>query len=121
MITKGVDVVGISRLKRAGANPRFLSRVFTGEELCYAFSKKAPFKHLAGRFAAKEAVMKALGTGLGSGLTWQDVEVLNDESGQPLLNLCRRAAEVLGESRISISIAYSSKLAFATALIEDKA
>lgn len=83
----GNDIIAVSRiesiLKRHGE--RFLSRVFTEKERAYCLQKPSPSRHLAGRFAAKEAVSKAFGTGFSSGLQWIDIEILPGEKGRPTL------------------------------------
>ncbi len=110
VIAHGVDMVECERL--AGAierhGERFLSRVFTEAERAYARDRKRRIEHLAGRFAAKEAVLKVLGTGWSRGIAWTDVEVLNEPSGRPRIRLSGRCDELarsagLGEILISIS------------------
>src|SRR6188768_1577147 len=86
----GIDIVETSRIKRLvdEHGQRFLDRCFTAEEQRYcALNQKRYFEHLAGRFAAKEAVLKVLGTGWRGGIAWTDVEILPEPSGQPVVNL----------------------------------
>src|SRR5215510_414218 len=85
----GIDVVEISRMKRAvdSWGDVFLNKIFTRDELTYAHSKKNPTPHIAARFAVKEAVAKALATGWSGGFRWKDVEVENDDSGKPTVAL----------------------------------
>lgn len=90
----GVDIVEIDRMRRILARtPSFVSRVFTQGEVEYCDSHADPAVHLAARFAAKEAAVKALGTGFAEGIGFADVEVSNNAKGRPLLLLHRKAAE----------------------------
>ncbi|MBN1979259.1 MAG: holo-ACP synthase [Anaerolineae bacterium] len=100
MLTTGVDLIEISRIERALENhgERFLARVFTQNEVLYC---RGRVPELAARFAAKEAVSKALGVGMRvlsrEGIHWQDVEVVGDHRGKPLVRLFGRAAARAGE------------------------
>jgi holo-[acyl-carrier protein] synthase len=88
-------------------------------ELEYCLGKKRQFEHLAGRFAAKEAVLKLLGTGWRSGINWTDIEVRNMESGQPRVHLtgkCRELADAMGLETILISISHIATHAIASAV-----
>ncbi|HBG46746.1 MAG TPA: holo-[acyl-carrier-protein] synthase [Deltaproteobacteria bacterium] len=108
----GIDVVSISRIRDAAARVRFLERVFTPDELRYSFGRRDPYRHLAGRFAAKEACMKAL-RGLSPGLGWKDIEVKRDKDGRPGLVLRPEAERLLGKTSALVSISYSGDMAFA--------
>lgn len=93
----GIDLVEIQRIALAINNPRFVARVFTAGEQAYCDSRKAQrASSYAARFAAKEAVMKALGTGLSKG-QWQDIEVVSSPEGKPRISLDGFFAEVAGE------------------------
>src|SRR5262245_25847417 len=84
----GVDILRVSRMARLVAeNPGILETVFTREESQYCLGKRRCQEHLAARFAAKEAVLKALGTGLGRRMRWSDVEIFHDSSGRPRVRL----------------------------------
>src|SRR5436309_7543349 len=112
------DIVRISeRIDRYGE--RFLHRIFTEDEVAYAMGRRVPAIHLAGRFAAKEAAMKALGTGHSQGVLWRDVEVVR-RGGPPQLQLhggaARRFAALGGRSSL-LSITHSDDLALAEVLI----
>ena len=114
MLTTGVDIVEIPRVQRvlAGYGPRFLERIFTEGEIAYCRGR-AP--NLAARFAAKEATMKALGTGT-RGVSWKDIEVLRRESGEPHIRLQGRAeerAQRLGVVEISLSLSHCQEYAVA--------
>ena len=120
-ITHGIDIVDCTRLENAIARhgEHFLHRVFTEAELAYCCGRKREIEHLAGRFAAKEAVFKALGTGWVSGISWQDVEVCNNEAGRPHVNLsgrCKEIAGTLGIAGILISISHAGSCAIASAI-----
>src|SRR5689334_24397140 len=91
----GVDVIEVARIRAAVERfgNRFLNRVFTPEEIRYCTSKLNTAERLAARFAAKEAGMKAIGTGLRHGVSWHDLEVVRAPSGKPGLRLTGKAAE----------------------------
>ena len=114
MLTTGVDIIEIPRIKQTldRYGQRFLNRIFTPDEIAYCHGR-AP--NLAGRFAAKEATMKALGTGV-RGVSWKDIEVVRADSGAPSVKLHGRAekrAEHLQVSDISLSISHSREYAVA--------
>ena len=114
MLTTGVDIIEIPRIQQVldRYGQRFLKRVFTPDEIAYCRGR-AP--NLAGRFAAKEATMKALGTGV-RGVNWKDIEVVRAESGAPSVKLHGRAeqrAERLHVGEISLSISHSREYAVA--------
>ena len=122
MLTTGVDIIEIPRIQQVldRYGERFLKRVFTPDEIAYCRGR-AP--NLAGRFAAKEATMKALGTGV-RGVNWKDIEVVRAESGAPSVKLHGRAeqrAERLRVGEISLSISHSREyaVAFVVAQRED--
>lgn len=111
----GIDLLEIDRLERAlERHPRLAERVFTDSERDYAAVRARPGRHLAARFAAKEAVVKALGLAGGFGL--RDVEVLAGEP--PTVRLRGRAAEVAGQRSIEISLTHSRDFAAAVAIAE---
>jgi holo-[acyl-carrier protein] synthase len=109
----GIDLLEIDRLERAlERHPRLAERVFTAAERDYAAARARPARHLAARFAAKEAVVKALGLSGGFGL--RDIEVLAGEP--PTVRLAGRAAEVAADERIDISLTHSREYAAAVAI-----
>ncbi|RJX23099.1 MAG: holo-[acyl-carrier-protein] synthase [Ammonifex sp.] len=121
----GTDIVDVGRIRRALERwgERFLKRVYTPAEQACCGTKTGVFFYLAGRFAAKEAVLKALGVGR-DGVGFNEVEILNDTSGRPLVVLKGRAAAVAqsqGISRVLLSISHDagSAVAFAVAEKED--
>jgi holo-[acyl-carrier protein] synthase len=115
----GNDIIEISRIQgvieRQGQ--RFLDRVFTAKEQHYCLQHKESYRNFAGRFAAKEAIVKALGTGLKEGLTWLDIEILNDEKGKPVVLLNLKIEDLIQESSILISISHCKEYATAFAII----
>ena len=118
----GIDIVETARVKHLvdEHGQRFLDRVFTPAEQEYCQKNpKRYFEHLAGRFAAKEAVLKVLGTGWRGGIAWTDVEVVKDPSGQPRVQLdgeCARVAAALGIVRWHLSISHIETHATASAI-----
>ena len=114
MLSTGVDIIEIPRSKKTLARygERFLKRIFTPDEIAYCRGRST---NLAGRFAAKEATMKSLGTGV-RGVGWKDIEVIRAESGAPSVKLHGRAkarAEMLKVSELSLSISHSREFAVA--------
>ncbi len=98
----GTDICEVSRIKRAlDRQVKFAQRILTSSEQALCFQKKEPFRYLASRFAAKEAVLKALGTGLAKGISWHDIEVSNLESGQPVVELTGGALNVAEQRSVS--------------------
>jgi len=116
----GVDMLEIARMERViKRRPSFLKRVFTDEERAYCDSFARPAEHYAARFAAREAVLKALGTGFSQGIGVKDVSVINDESGRPLAVLTGRAKEVArerGVQEIALSLSHTQEVAVANAV-----
>ncbi len=111
----GIDIVEIKRMEKAAKSERFVKRVFTAEEIAYAIKRKIPSRHLAGRFAAKEACIKALEKA--ENLKWTDMEVVNAGSGRPSMRLHGEAARALGQRKIFLSIAYTKDHALAIVAI----
>jgi holo-[acyl-carrier protein] synthase len=114
MLTSGVDIIEIPRVEQVFQRygQRFLDRVFTPAEIAYCRGRSP---NLAARFAAKEATMKALGTGV-RGVGWKDIEVIRHESGAPAIQLhgrAKRRAERLGVAEISVSLSHSREYAVA--------
>ena len=119
----GVDLVHIPRIRGAIERwqERFLGRVFTPDELAYARRRRDPAEHLAARFAAKEATLKALGTGLSMGVRWREVEVRRARGQPPRLALSGRTA-ALGAARgipaLHVSLTHDGDYAMAQVLAE---
>jgi holo-[acyl-carrier protein] synthase len=123
IVGTGVDVTEVARIKAAVERfgDRFLKRVFTPAEVRYCLAKANPAERLAARFAAKEAGMKAIGTGLRNGVTWQDVEVLRRPGGRPMLRFSGKAAEIaaqLGCERAHLSLSHTAEQAIAFVILE---
>jgi holo-[acyl-carrier protein] synthase len=123
IVGTGVDISEVSRIaatvKRFG--DRFLQRVFTPAEVRYCMGKTNAAERLAARFAAKEAGMKAIGTGLRHGVTWRDVEVVRLPGQRPVLQFHRRAAEFaarLGCKRTHLSLSHTKEQAIAYVILE---
>ena len=123
IVGSGVDLCEVARIKDALARHgrRFQERVFTDREIAYAQSKANLYERYAARFAAKEAGMKALGTGWRGGVAWRDFEVANQPSGRPMLQFHGRASELarkLGVENIALSITHTSVQAMAMVILE---
>ena len=117
----GVDVVDLPRIARLLERfpQRFPARVLSPREIDYCKSRGNFLGTLAGRFAAKEAVMKALGVGVGQGVSWQDIEILNESTGRPVVYLhgqTKTIAAKLGVGTVLISISHGDICAVAQAL-----
>ena len=120
----GVDLAEVPRIRasieRYGA--RFTERIFTPAEIAYVERKANRFERYAARFAAKEAGMKAIGTGWSHGVRWQDFEVANLPSGKPTLRLHGVAAQVaerMGVRHVSLSVTHTADLGMAHVILED--
>jgi holo-[acyl-carrier protein] synthase len=123
IVGTGIDIAEVPRIRAAiehhGA--RFLQRVFTEAEIGYCESKANRVERYAARFAAKEAGMKALGTGWNHGVRWRDLEVARQPGGRPALVLHGKAAEFaaqLGATRITLSLTHTAELAMAQVILE---
>lgn len=121
LIGHGIDIVEVSRIAamRAEHGDRFLERCFTAGEREYAEPNRRRDEHLAARFAAKEAVLKALGTGLADGISWTEIEVTRDGRGRPGLRLTGQAGLVAREKGVdqwSISISHTEHYAAASVI-----
>jgi holo-[acyl-carrier protein] synthase len=119
----GIDHVEMGKFRAdVGLNESaFLARIFTDSEITYARSTDDYLERLAGRFAAKEATLKALGTGWTGDVDWKQIEIANTPSGQPRVTLTGRAAEIAaaaGAKYFLVSISHSSHLAIAEVVIE---
>ena len=120
----GVDLAEVSRIKASieRFGEKFIRRIYTPAEIAYVERKANKFERYAARFAAKEAGMKAIGTGWRHGVTWQDFEVANLRNGKPTLLLhgvAAKFAEKLGVKNISLSITHTAELGMAHVILED--
>jgi len=119
----GADIAEVPRLREAieRHGERFLQRVFTEREIAYCQRHRNSEERFAARFAAKEAMMKALGTGWRRGITWRDIEVSNAQGGKPNIQLTGKALEIfhsLGGARILLSLTHTDNYALAQVIIE---
>ncbi|PIS03045.1 MAG: holo-ACP synthase [Chlamydiae bacterium CG10_big_fil_rev_8_21_14_0_10_42_34] len=114
----GNDIIEIERVRKSieRHGQHFLNRLFLQKEQDYCYKYKDPVPHFAGRFSAKEAVAKALGTGFGSELSWHDIEILGDEHGKPTVHLSAAAKERFNNPHLLVSISHSASHATAVAI-----
>ena len=119
----GIDVAEVKRIQKVieSQGERFLRRVFTRDEVAYCEQFKNKYERYAGRFAAKEAAMKALGTGWSRGVRWVDVEVVRHRGGRPAVSLkgeAKKIADGLGVKNIVLSITHTVEQAIAQVIFE---
>ncbi len=119
----GIDVAEVKRIQRVleAQGERFLRRVYTPDEAAYCEQFKNKYERYAGRFAVKEAAMKALGTGWSRGVRWVDIEVVRVKGRRPTLALkgeAKKIADALGVKNIAVSITHTSEQAFAQVIFE---
>ena len=124
IVGTGVDLAEVPRIRASieRYGEKFIRRIYTPAEIAYVERKANKYERYAARFAAKEAGMKAIGTGWRHGVTWQDFEVANLRSGKPTLLLHGVAAgfaEKLGVKHISLSITHTEGLGMAHVILED--
>lgn len=121
ILAHGIDLVDFGRIEQmlSRHDEHFLNRVFTAQEQADANAVKNRVEKLSGRFAAKEAVMKLIGTGWRDGIAWTDIEVVNNALGQPIVNISgkvKELAEAAGIEQITLSITHTSNFAIASAV-----
>lgn len=119
----GIDIIEVSRIASSfdRFGERFLNRILLPNEISYCLSHRVPGPFLAARFAAKEAISKAFGTGIGSQLGWQDMEVCRRETGEPYVVLHgagRSLFESRGAARLHLSLSHTQAYASAIAILE---
>ncbi len=121
----GIDLIKVSKVQRLCEPDKHLGKIFTPAEIEYCQKKRHKFQHFAARFAAKEAVFKALGTGGDGEIKWTDIEVVRDEIGKPKINLHGRAKEMTERMHIReilVSLSHCSDYAIAQViLVSDEA
>ena len=120
----GIDLVRIGRMREviARGDERFLRRVFTDGEIAYCRARRDPVQHFAARFAAKEAGLKALGTGLRLGVSWRELEVRRERGGAPTLVLSGRSREIglaRGGRLMLLALTHEGDYALAQAMLVD--
>jgi holo-[acyl-carrier protein] synthase len=123
IISIGIDIIEVARIREVLARtPRFAERVFTAAERSYCDSRGAvAAQHYAARFAAKEAMLKALQTGWRGGIAWQDVEIASQDSGAPFLIFYREVQELFkksGATAAHLSMSHTSEHAIAQVILE---
>jgi holo-[acyl-carrier protein] synthase len=121
ILAHGIDLVDCPRIKQMikRHGKRFLNKVFTAAEQAYAKANRNKVEKLAGRFAAKEAVLKLMGTGWRGKIAWTDIEIINDSTGQPKVTLggeVKELARKMGIKQISVSITHTANFAIASAV-----
>ncbi len=121
ILAHGIDLVDFGRIEQmlSRHDEHFLNRVFTAQEQADANAVKNRVEKLSGRFAAKEAVMKLIGTGWRDGIAWTDIEVVNNALGQPIVNISdkvKELTEAAGIEQITLSITHTSNFAIASAV-----
>jgi len=119
----GIDIIEVARVAASHEKfgERFLNRILLPDEIRYCLTHKTPAPFLAARFAAKEAISKAFGTGIGAQLGWQDMEVRRKESGEPFVALHGKGSKLLEERRaraVLISLSHTQNYAAAVAVLE---
>ena len=119
----GIDIIEVARIatsyERFGE--RFVHRILLPDEIAYCQTHKNPAPFIAARFAAKEAISKAFGTGIGGALAWQDMEIRRKETGEPFVVLHGKGERLFasrGAKRLLISLSHTSNYATATAILE---
>jgi len=122
IVGHGIDVVEITRIQSAiESSERFLGKVFTEKEIEYCCKRKSLYHSFAARFAAKEAFLKALGLGLQDGMSFKDIEVVNNDQGKPIIKLYNKALEIFNSlkiSNLSVSLSHSDTVAVASVVFE---
>jgi holo-[acyl-carrier protein] synthase len=115
----GNDIIAIERIENVieRHGQRFLDRTFTSNEQEYCKRHKESVRHFAGRFAAKEAVVKALGTGFRDEVDFLEIEIINDDLGKPLVNVSPKITDLVGTVTISVSISHCKEYATAVAVV----
>jgi holo-[acyl-carrier protein] synthase len=124
IVGTGIDIAEVQRIRQAieRFGERFLRRVFTDEEMRYCDSKANRIERYAARFAAKEAAMKALGTGWNHGIRWRDVEVRRQPGSRPTILFHGKAAEFaarLGAVHVALSLSHTAEQAIAQVILEN--
>ena len=119
----GIDIIEVGRIAASYEKfgERFVNRILLPDEIAYCLSHKNPAPFLAARFAAKEAISKAFGTGIGAALGWQDMEIRRKESGEPFVVLHDKGEKLFasrGAKRLLISLSHTTTYAVATAILE---
>ena len=117
----GVDIIEIGRIRKSieDLGDHFVQKIFTAQEIAYCTAKPNAVQHFAARFAAKEALSKALSTGWSGEFRWKDVEVMNEPSGNPILALHGTMKEMLSHCSVFVSLSHSDNHVVAMVVIEE--
>lgn len=119
----GTDLIEVERVKKSVEKiDGFKEKIFSSDEILYCESKKRKFEHYAGRFAAKEAFFKAIGTGWRNGLAFNEIEIINDKLGKPEIRLNGKALEFKNNNKIDkiqVSISHIKETAIAFVIVEN--
>jgi holo-[acyl-carrier protein] synthase len=115
MNSVGVDLVEIHRIRETIErwNGKFVKRIFTPGEIEFCEGRRNPYQSYAARFAAKEAILKAIGTGMYGGVRWKDMEILDNEHSQPGVHLEGRVKELVGSRKVLLSLSHTGTSALA--------
>ena len=122
----GIDIIEVARIASSFEKfgEKFVNRILLPDEIAYCLSYRKPAPFLAARFAAKEAISKAFGTGIGAQLGWLDMEIRRKESGEPFVVLHGKGAELFaarGAQRLLVSLTHTENYAAATAILDSEA
>jgi holo-[acyl-carrier protein] synthase len=122
IISSGIDIIEVKRIKKSAQNygKSFLEKVFTAQEISYAQKKRNPYEHLAARFAAKEAVVKAFGQTDAKPIDWREIEIINRPNGCPKVKLhgeLKKRKDKLKISEIIVSLSHIANFAVASAIL----
>ena len=117
----GIDIIEVARIRKAHARlgKRFLKGIYTEREQEFSLKHNDPSERLDARWAAKEAFLKALGTGHSRGVRWRDVEIIDNEHSRPTVKVYGKPRELLGDRKVHLSISHLKDLATAIAIIEE--
>jgi holo-[acyl-carrier protein] synthase len=123
ILGNGIDIIEVARIASSFEKfgEKFVNRILLPDEIVYCLSHRNPAPFLAVRFAAKEAISKAFGTGIGAALGWQDMEIRRKESGEPYVLLHGKGKELFaarGGKQLLISLSHTENFAAATAILE---
>ena len=119
----GIDIIEIERIEKSVERygEKFLSRIFTSKELEYCLSKASKYQHLAARFAAKEAIAKALSFNGDRGFSWQDIEIINRPNGRPVPTLFGKMKSIVGDDKLlKITMSHSDHYVTCFAILSTK-
>jgi holo-[acyl-carrier protein] synthase len=120
VVSIGVDICSIKRMREIEEKykKRFLQKIFTSQEIVYCEKKYNKHASYAARFAAKEALLKAIGTGLRNGFYWKDIEIYNTDLGKPYFNFEGQTEQFISNRNVHLSISHTDKDAIAFVIIE---